>query len=154
MVLSGNVFVRADRRMIKSSKTKNSGFSYEIRDDGIVVYYLSDLRRETVDDFVEVSHNMDIAAYESGRHSRCLLDISKLSFPTPYAVRRIQQNTEVSPDGLKESYAVLTPTSVIYTFARTVLSRLPYAKTQTIRLFHDEEEAYAWLEERLEALGP
>jgi len=140
--------------MPQSAKTKNSGFSYEIRDDGIIVYHLNDLQRETVDEYIEVSHGFDVAAYEAGRHSRCLLDISELSFPTPYAVKRIQQNTEASPDGLRESYAVLTPTSVIYTFARTVLSRLPRAKTQTIRLFHDKEGALQWLDERLEILGP
>lgn len=140
--------------MLKSSKTKDSGFSYEIRDDGIIVYRLANLRREAVDDFVEVSHNFDVAAYEAGRHSRCLLDISELSFPTPYAVKRIQQNTEASPDGLRESYAVVTPTSAIYTFARTIINRLPHAKAQPIRLFHNADEAFAWLEQRLEELGP
>lgn len=140
--------------MLKSSKTKDTGFSYEIRDDGVIVYHLADLRRETVDAFVEISHNFDVEAFEAGRHSRCLLDISELSFPTPYAAKRIQQNTEATPDGLKESYAVLTPTSAIYTFARTLISRLPGAKTRSIRLFRDEREAFAWLDERLEILGP
>lgn len=140
--------------MHKTSKTKDSGFSYEIRDDGIIIYRLANLRRNTVDEFVEVSHNFDLDAFKAGRHSRCLLDISRLTFPTPYAIKRIKQNTEATPDGLKESWAVIAPTSRIYTFMMTNMKGLPLAKVQPIRLFRNEEEALAWLIARLEDLGP
>lgn len=138
----------------QSSEVEETGFTYEIRDDGIVVYHLTDLRRDSVDQFIEVSHNFDVQAFEEGRHSRCMLDISKLKFPTPYAAKRIQQNSEATPDGLLESYAVVTPTSAIYTFARTILNHLPNAQAQSIRLFHDEASAIEWLQARLEQLGP
>ncbi|MAU10331.1 MAG: hypothetical protein CL607_10955 [Anaerolineaceae bacterium] len=140
--------------MPKSFNSKSSGFSYDIREDGIIVYRLANLRRDTVDEFVEVSRNFDVVAYEAGRHSRCLLDISKLSFPTPYAIKRLRENTESTPDGLKESWAVLAPTSRLYTFMMTNLKGLTKSKVQPVRLFQTEEEAFAWLEQRLEELGP
>lgn len=136
------------------TKEQQTGFTHLIRDDGIHVYRLEDLKRETVDHFVDVSMQMDVDAYADGRHSRCLLDISTLSFPTPYAIKRIQESISATPDDLRESYAVVTPTTGIYAFARSVLSHIPNKKTDSIRLFASFDTAIDWLIDRLQELGP
>lgn len=138
---------------MEDTQQQQTGFSYEMREDGILIYRLANLHRDTVDAFVEFSHEHDIQAYEAGMHSRCLLDVSNLSFPTPYAIKRIRESISTSPDGLRESYAVVTPTKPIYTFARGIMSNLPSSKTSSIHLFSSQEDALLWLTDRLQELG-
>lgn len=130
------------------------GFLYQIRADGIVVYRLTNLDRETVDAFVAFTHEIDMKALETDSHSRCLLDVTALSMPTPYAAKRIQDSISRTPDALRESYAIITPTNLVYSFVRSVLNRLPQSETNSIRLFRDEARAVTWLNERLALIGP
>lgn len=139
--------------MCPLSISQSNGFSYQIREDGIVVYRLTNLDRETVDAFVAFTHEIDMKALETDCHSRCLLDVTALSLPTPYAVKRIQDSIRSTPDALRESYAIITPTTMIYSFVRSVLNRLPQSETNSLRLFRDEAEAVAWPDERLALMG-
>ncbi|QPC83219.1 hypothetical protein G4Y79_02250 [Phototrophicus methaneseepsis] len=135
-------------------KSCADGFSYYQDADGIIFYYVHDLKHDTVDCFVETVHRMDLLYYEANRHCRSLTDFSRLSYPTPYAMMRIQDMVRSTPAGLRESVAILTPTSMINTFIRSVMKNLPVTKTGPMRLFTDREAAMTWLVERLKLLGP
>lgn len=129
-------------------------FQLEKRVDGIIVYRLADLLRESIDAFTEAATKTDLWAVENDCHARCLLDITKIRFPNPYAISRIQTLIKSTPDEIRESFAVLTPTSNLYSFARAIINHIPQSKTNSIRFFREEAEALAWLDERLQEIGP
>ena len=91
---------------------------------------------------------------EAGHHNRSILDVSTLLMPTPYAAKRFQQLASLRPNDSRSSVAILTPSRQLYMFVRTMLSRVPQNNKSHIRLFSSEEEALAWLDERLNELGP
>jgi hypothetical protein len=139
---------------VKNTETTETGFHYAMREDGIVVYHVEDLKIATVDHFTETVKAMDQQCYAAGRHARSVIDISQLAYVSPYAIRRVREMVLATPDDLTESVAVITPTSMIYTFVSVALRNLPVARTSGVRFFATQEDAMIWLEERLYQLGP
>jgi len=134
--------------------SKSTGFTYEVRDDGIKIYRLTDLKRDTVEAFFEINLSMGLTTMREGHHNRSILDVSTLLMPTPYAAKRFQKLAALRPKDSRSSVAILTPSRQLYMFVRTMLSRVPQNNKSHIRLFSSEEEALAWLDERLNELGP
>ena len=136
------------------TKTQTAGFIYEERDDGIKVYRLMDLKRETVDAFCETNFSAGIDTISAGRHNRSLVDVSALTLPTPYAAKRFQILAAKRPPDSRSSVAILTPSHQVYIFARAILSHLSRNEQSHIHLFNAYDEVFAWLDKRLEELGP
>ena len=134
--------------------SKSTGFTYEVRDDGIKIYRLTDLKRDTVEAFFEINLSMGLTTMREGHHNRSILDVSTLLMPTPYAAKRFQKLAALRPKDSRSSVAILTPSRQLYMFVRTMLSRVPQNNKSHIRLFSSQEEALAWLDERLNELGP
>lgn len=137
-----------------TTASQKFGLIYEEHDDGIKVYRLIDLRRETVDAFYEMNLSNGTEKINADQHSRSLVDVSRLTFPTPYAAKRFQTLATIRPPESRSSVAVLTPSHQVYMFARTILSHLSRQQQSHIHLCHTEEEALAWLDARLEEIGP
>jgi len=132
----------------------SSGCTYEMRNDGIAHFVFLNLKRDAVDLFVDTLKVIVQERIAAQQHSRTLVDASLLLMPTPYSVKRFQELVTDKPDELTSSVAIITPSKMINTFARTILSRMPPNKKSHILLFNTEEEALSWLDSRLEDLGP
>ena len=132
----------------------SSGCTYKMRDDGIAHFVFLDLKREAVDLFVDTLKVIVQERVAAQQHSRTLVDASLLSMPTPYAVKRFQELVADKPDELRSSVAIITPSRMINTFTRTILTRMPPGKKSHILLFNTEGEALLWLDARLEEIGP
>lgn len=139
--------------MPDNPRTTPTGFDYLIREDGINVFRLSDLRRESVDAFFEANLKLGTEAILAGRHARSLIDVSTLVMPTPYAIKKFQELVTKRPSGGRSSVAILTPAGPAYTFGRTILSRISTSHKAHLQLFNSEEAAFGWLDERLQELG-
>lgn len=135
-------------------KSETIGFTYEVLDDGIKIYRLTDLKRDTVDAFFEMNLSMGLATMREGHHNRSILDVSTLLMPTPYAAKRFQKLATLRPKDGRSSVAILTPSRQLNMFVRTMLNHVPQNNKSHIRLCSSEEEAIAWLDERLNELGP
>ena len=131
-----------------------TGCLYKMRDDGIAHFVFLDLKRDAVDVFVDTLKAIVAARNAAQQHSRTLVDVGKLSMPTPYAIKRFQELATDKPDTLRSSVAIITPDTWISTFTRTIFTRMPSDKKSHIFLFNTKEEALAWLDVRLEEIGP
>jgi len=130
--------------------TPTNGFSYQIRDDGIIVYHFQDARRATIDAWLAVSVQHDAEAIAQGKHSGRLYVVSPTALPTPYSLARLTEaDNQATSSGLRESTAILVQNKLMYQLLATFAKRLPKRAQSTIRFFYDEEEAVAWLLENM-----
>lgn len=137
----------------QQTQIKQFGMTRTVRNDGVIAFQLVDLRRDTVDVFIDALRIADEVGVENDAHMRTLLDVSQLNMPTPYALKRIQEAVASTPTNLRESIAIVTPTTSLYTFARTLMNSISHDKRSAFRLFKSEAEALAWLDERHNSLG-
>ncbi len=122
------------------------------REDGIIVYRLTNLRRDTIDRWVKAFQEDKQAALQSKRHLRRLMDVRGVGFPTPYGIAQAMENVKDEPEDLRESYAMLVDNSMIAQVLSNALRHLSQW-LNNMRLFTDEQAALDWLDERLAELG-
>jgi hypothetical protein len=131
-----------------------TGLVVEQRPDGIVVYRVRNVKRETADALYEAFHNNDLEAFQERRHSRTILDLRGAGWPTPYGTARMIQSADETPEGLCESTAVITSDSVAMQLVGLLLQKLPARTQRSTRLFLREDDAVEWLKQRLIDFGP
>jgi hypothetical protein len=129
------------------------GLVVEHRPDGILIYRIRNVRRETADALYVAMTERDQDAYQSGRHVRSILDLRGAGWPTPYGAGKLIQSAEETPVGLRESVAVIVSDSIAMQLISLLLHRLPSRTQKVTRLFSTEEEAIEWLTQRLEQIG-
>jgi hypothetical protein len=129
------------------------GLTIERREDGIIVLRLRDSRRATADAMYEELRESDEKCYAAGRHNRILIDVRGAGWPTPYTAGKALQISKETPAELRVSTAVVAPESVAAHLIDILIQKLPPRTQQAIRIFHDEEDAIAWLNQRLAELG-
>ena len=97
---------------ISHTETPCEGFTVEYRDDGIIVYRITAVRRQIVDHWVEIFKKHEEEALANQRHLRRLMDVRGAGFPTPYAIAKAVEIASNDPEGLRETYAILVGDSV------------------------------------------
>lgn len=148
------VVMQDAKEMTNTVCTAEAGFQYQVGDEGIIYYYLYDLKKESIDQLTSTVIATDKRYAEADRHCRSLTDISRLSFPNAYAMKSIFDMIMTTPDTLRESVAILTPANMIYTYLGSAFENLPVVRAKPLRLFLDREKALNWLDQRFEELGP
>jgi hypothetical protein len=121
------------------------GLTVTRRDDGILVYRIRDMRRPTVDATFAALHRFDIEATTQGYFLKRLIDVRGAGWPTPYALAKLIEVTNKTPDELREAVAVLTADSVAMRLIDLTLRKMPAQAKQVTRIFGTEERALAWL---------
>jgi hypothetical protein len=132
--------------------TSQPGFTITYRDDGIIIYHLLDVRRNTVDAWVQAFHENEDEALAEGRHLRCIMDIRNAGLPTPYSTAKATELAKNKSEDLPKSYAILIDDSLGAEIMSNAMRRLGKWLNNT-RLFTDEQAALDWLDERLAELG-
>jgi len=130
------------------------GLAIEHRPDGITIYRIRNVRRETADALYAAFAKADQEAFAENFHSRTILDLRGAGWPTPYGVTRLIKSAEETPIGLRESIAMLVSDAIAIQLVALLLHRMPTRAQNSTRLFSTEEEAIEWLEQRLLELGP
>lgn len=128
--------------------TDQHGFTWYQREDGVIVYHLADVRRVTIDMWLQTSLGHDTAYAKTNQHVCRILDIREAGWPTPYALGQINKSAHLTPKGLRESLAVLVKDSLAFQMAEVAMRRFVPHLQQTSRLFRDENAALEWLQER------
>lgn len=129
------------------------GFTWHQRDDGIFVYHFDDMRRTTIDAWMQASLSNDYQAVEQQQHIRSIIDLRNAGWPTPYALNQVVKAAQSTPSDLRESIAVLVKDAIGYRMAELALKRFDRKLQHASRLFRDENAALAWLQERQAILG-
>jgi hypothetical protein len=132
--------------------TSRIGFTVDHREDGIIVYRMVNVRRETIDSWVQAFQQHEEEALAENRHLRRLMDIRGAGLPTPYAIAKAVEVVSNDPEGLRESYAILVGDSMTSQILSNSLRHLRKWISNT-SLFTDEQTALHWLDERLAELG-
>ncbi len=133
-------------------KSTQTGFSVTYREDGIIVYHLADVRRSTIDTWVEISHQHEAEALAENRHLRRVMDIREAGFPTPYSTIKTADLAKNSAHELRKSFAILVRDSMSGEIIRNAMRHINKWVDST-RLFTDEQDALDWLNDRLTELG-
>jgi len=131
----------------------SAGFSFEMRSDGVLVYHVADVRRETVDVMYAAIVHDDQDAADAGRHMLRLVVVAPGIIPTPYALAQVIAADRRTPPNLRESNAVIVGSGVAYQLMAVFVNRLPQKLRSATQVFHDEESALRWLGERARMLG-
>ncbi|MCU0514114.1 MAG: hypothetical protein MUE40_16280 [Anaerolineae bacterium] len=118
----------------------------------LIEYRLHQNDRATVDAWLRLAHEHDLAYAETGRHRRSLSDLRGIHL-TPHLVTAVMQVARRTPPGLRESVAVLLEDSLMLWLSSALLKQLPAAQRQATRLFQREAEARQWLDERRRLLS-
>ncbi|MCA9893948.1 MAG: hypothetical protein KC615_13260 [Anaerolineae bacterium] len=139
---------------MNSSSSDVVGCTFELTDDNVAIFRFADLKRESVDLFVDTLKQLVKERDAEQAHSRTLVDAYQLSMPTPYAAKRFQELVKDKPETLKSSVAIITSSRMVNTFVQAIFSRMPRNKHSHLHLFDTEEAALAWLDERLQEVGP
>lgn len=133
----------------------SDGFALEYRPDGIIVYYIFDARRETLDLLFTTStrHDQEFAA--KNQHLRRMLSIQgHITAPTPYALHKLVEAEKLTPRELRESFALVVTNALTYQIMALFINRNLPAYTRSItKIFHSEDQALAWLAQRWQELG-
>jgi hypothetical protein len=131
--------------MLTEPIIQDVGLTVTRREDGILVYRIRDMRRATVDATFAALHRFDIEATTQGYYLKRLIDVRGAGWPTPYALAKLIQVTNETPDELRESVAVLTTDSVAMRLIDLTLRKMPAQAKQVTRIFNTEDRALAWL---------
>jgi hypothetical protein len=123
-----------------------TGFQFEERDDGIYAYHFYDTRRESLDQWFELTLRHDQEAHANSRHLKRLIWLHGLIMASPYALSTVRKAADLTPKGLRESVAVIVENGLVYRLIATFLSRLPAENARSVtRVFRDEASAVEWL---------
>jgi hypothetical protein len=126
----------------------NAGFFVSYREDGIIHYHFADISRATVDTWIEISHQHDVQAMESGKHLLRMTTAHPKLIPTPYALGRISQLDATSPKIL-ESQAFIIANNIAYHLIGAFVNRMESQTKHAVRVCQSEEEGVAWLLSRV-----
>jgi len=132
--------------------SESEHFTTTLRPDGIWEYRFTDVTRETMDAWFEVTTRHDREYAERGEHLLRLILIDKLIMPTPYAINRTREAAEMTPPELVESNALVLTQSVTLRLIMMAAQKLPGA-AQTVKVFIRQDDAVRWLKERAEEFG-
>ncbi len=139
--------------MLETHKNESqTGFTVTTRKDGIIVYHVKDVRRDTIDSWLQAFQQHEEEALAANRHLRRLMDIRGAGLPTPYTITKAIEVISNDPEGLRESYAILVGDSMTSQILSSSLRHLRKWISNT-SLFTDEQTALDWLDERLSELG-
>lgn len=131
-----------------------TGFSVEIRTDGILIYHIHEISPLTVDAYFETALQHDYEFAKQNKHLQRIFWFHHTFVPTAYAFSRVNEASHLTPPHLRESVAIIVPSKVLYQIVSLFVKRLPNQLPRNVtQIFLDEESAVAWLHERDKSLG-
>ena len=137
----------------KKIEQLSPGLTYEELDAHFHKYVFTDVTRQTVDAYFAKASENDRLADEAQKHLRELYVLPNGALFSPYLVNRAMELSRAVPDDLRVSMAVIAD-GIALTIVRTIIfARLTNKSVQATRFFKTEEEALAWMEERVNQLG-
>ena|SRR5688572_6412411 len=127
---------------------QTAGMMYYRQENGILVYRFQDNRRETVDAWIEQAYQDELDIHAAGGGIACmLLDLGGNQI-TPYAIVRVVKAADLTPPGLQEWTAILSGNSFAMRLVQSVMVKFPATLRSNVRVFNQEAEALAWLEQK------
>ena len=123
------------------------GFTIEYRDDGILVYRLDNMRRDTVEALAAISKHHEAEAWLGCCHLLRMIVLEDVSIPTPLATVSARALKEETPEHLQESLALVGNDSTTYQLARIMQSQL--SSPDNMEVFDNTNAALDWLNARV-----
>ena len=118
------------------------------RPDDIIVIFVQDQSRQTVNDWAEKIQVLYHAYHRDGSHLRLLYEFDSTVMPTPYLIKRAIGVLNARPSDLAISAALIVKNYNIQMGIKHIMKRIYHSKH--IHLVKSVEEGIAWLDERHE----
>ncbi|MCA9881965.1 MAG: hypothetical protein KC546_17655 [Anaerolineae bacterium] len=137
-----------------TTQSKQGTFSFRTIDDFIDVYIMADSRRDTIDAYIAKAYERHQLAIDTLEHYYTIYDVSSATLPTPYAISKAGEVARQIGNTIDQSCAIVTSTSFIMSFVRSILNLMPSSGHVKNMFFSDIDAAVAWIREeqaRLEA---
>jgi len=131
--------------MQTTTETIAKGLTLEYYPDGVMIYRLTTMQRQSIDAWIDLVQQHEHAATIAQRPLYRVLDLRQAGYPTPYASTRAVWVATNTPENLVESLAVLVADTVALQFVKVVTNRLPSRYRSAVKLFLNEQEALDWL---------
>lgn len=112
----------------------------------------TDMSKQTVDRAFKLVTALDQQYAGQGNHIQYLYVLDEVSY-TPYLLKKVLESIKLTPSDLYESTAVVTDTFLAKVLETLVLSKVSLQKKHQVRFFSTEPEAFAWFDERRDAIG-
>lgn len=123
-----------------------SGLLVEKRPDDVIVMFVNDAARQTVNDWAEQIQSLYQTYCADNHHLRLLYMFDSYVMPTPYLIKRAIGVLNARPPELVISAAMTVQNQNIAMGITHIMKRIHYAKH--IHLVKSAEEGLFWLDER------
>jgi len=131
----------------------DNNLRYEMINNCIQFFQISDMRRDAVDRWFEITqHNHEVAA-QNGDMLTSLYEVSG-AWPTPYMAAKVAQATENRINELEVRIAIVIEDGFISNIFMMFLKSLPSRVIRNLRFFKIRAEALTWLEAERAAYMP
>lgn len=125
-----------------------TGFRLEVQ-DGVYIYHVSDIDRDTVDQLVATERDQWDRAMQNNNHALRVWVIEKVLYPTPYLSTKMEETLQAAPPDLNISTAVVVNDATQLRVMSLFLQRLMHSRLRTeFQIVHSLADALAWVADR------
>jgi hypothetical protein len=130
---------------------KTKDFKIYQREDGIIVYWLHNFNRTTVDSWAGILLETNHYYLTNNYHMRIITILDSI-YPTAYSLKKLSSIIQESPKDLVTSVAMVAKNSLLVSIINPILQQLRTIQEMAIQVHYNEERAIHWLEQRKELI--